>query len=158
MKIQEKKIQLDRLLKLINSAIDYRIKLASSGEMSDAMSEVMVPGYEDIRSASYLLHQKSQLSKLKYWWKCLQEEPRETRDRGFQTFITSQTGIAVDIFDAFEKKIERIIHSGRVKSDDEYREVVEKLDALIQDESGDADLICILNGLVTSFEKKIPGI
>ncbi|RZM19795.1 MAG: hypothetical protein EOO88_37045 [Pedobacter sp.] len=95
---------------------------------------------------------------MKYWWKCLQEEPRETRDLAFQQFISAQTGIALDIFGLFEKKIQRIIHRGRINSDDEYREVMEKLDRLIQEETRDVDLVGILNGLVANFEKKTSGL
>ncbi|SHO64796.1 hypothetical protein [Algoriphagus zhangzhouensis] len=97
---------------------------------------------------------KGRLSKLKQWFRNLTEVLRETEDLKFNDFIKERTGHEVNLHERFEKRISKILGQGRIKSENDYRDVVTKVDYLSQKESADQTLIDQLNFLLISFEKK----
>lgn len=60
------------------------------------------------------------------------EEPRETGDLSFGRYIKEKTGYDIDIFGSFQKRIDKIIDRKRIKTENEYRDVLAMVDNLCQ--------------------------
>ena len=97
---------------------------------------------------------KDRLSKLKQWFRDLTEMPRETEDLKFSDFIKERTGHEVNLHERFEKRISKILDQGKIKTANDYRDVMTKVDYLTQRESADQTLIDQMNSLLIDFEKK----
>lgn len=97
---------------------------------------------------------KGCLSKLKHWFRDLTEMPRETDDLKFSDFIKERTGHDVNLHERFEKRISKILDQGKIKTANDYRDVMTKVDYLTQRESADQTLIDQMNPLLIDFEKK----
>lgn len=97
---------------------------------------------------------KGRLSKLKQWFRDLTEMPRETEDLKFSDFIKERTGLEVNLYERFEKRISKILDQGKIKTANDYRDVMTKVDYLTQRESADQSLIDQMNSLLIDFEKK----
>jgi len=97
---------------------------------------------------------KGRLSKLKQWFRDLTEMPRETEDLKFSDFIRERTGHNVNLNERFEKRISKILDQGKIKTVNDYRDVMTKVDYLTQKESTDQTLIDQMNSLLIDFENK----
>ena len=97
---------------------------------------------------------KGRLSKLKQWFRDLTEMPQETKDLEFSDFIEERTGHRVNLHERFENRISMILDQGRIKTENDYQDVLTKVDYLNQKESSNQTLIDQLNSLLIDFEKK----
>lgn len=97
---------------------------------------------------------KGRLSKLKQWFRDLTEMPQETKDLEFSNFIKERTGHQVNLHERFENRISMILDQGRIKTENDYQDVLTKVDYLNQRESSYQTLIDQLNSLLIDFEKK----
>jgi hypothetical protein len=97
---------------------------------------------------------KGHLTRLKQWFRDLTEMPRETQDLKFNDFIKERTGHEVNLHERFEKRISKILDQGKIKTANDYRDVITKVDYLTQMKSADQTLIDQMNSLLIDFEKK----
>ncbi|HMK17806.1 MAG TPA: hypothetical protein VK492_06405 [Chitinophagaceae bacterium] len=85
------------------------------------------------------------------------EEPRETGDLSFGNYVKEKTGYEIDIFGGFTKRIDKIIERKRIKTENEYRDVLSIIDNLCQQSPVDQDKIDVLNNLLIDFDDRISG-
>lgn len=85
------------------------------------------------------------------------EEPRETGDLNFERYIKEKTGYDIDIFANFQKRIEKIIERKKIKTENEYRDVLAMVDNLCQQTPVDQEKIDVLNNLLIDFDDRIRG-
>lgn len=151
---EEKQSELRRHRDILLATLDYlieRFEGINYGEFN------AIAHFQQLKEQTEENYQKGRLTLLKQWLRDMTEEPREARDLSFGRFIKEKTGYDIDIFDSFQKRINKIIERKRIKTENEYRDVHAMVDNLCQQDSIDQDKIDLLNNLLIDFEDKIRG-
>jgi hypothetical protein len=149
---EEKEKQLKEVKEILLATLDYNIlnfpKLISVDFNSDKH-------YENLKNEVLKKYQKGSLSILKQWLRDLTDQPRETRDFEYVKYIKQATGYDFDIFEVFKKRIEKIIASKKITSENQYHDAVEMVDYLSQSEPKYDAKIHLLNELILKFDNKM---
>lgn len=151
---EEKQSELDRHRIIVLAAIDYFIKRSRGinyGEPGPTTN------YEHLKKRAEDHYQKNRLSQLKQWLLDLTEEFRETGDLAFDQYIKEKTGYDLDIFGSFQDRIGKVIKRKRIKTENEYRDVLAMVDNLCQQMPVDQDKIDVLNSLLIDFDERVSG-
>ena len=134
------------------AAIDYN--------MSGKFISIKTPDFDSSKHFELLkvevaeLHNKGKLSTLKRYFRDLTEMIVETRDFKFNEYILKNTGYQIDIFEAFNKRIEKIITKGKITTNNQYYDLMNLVNQLCEMENIDEDRITALNKLLADFETK----
>lgn len=150
-KDKSKQSELEKYEKLNLATLDYYIsskerKIKTKDFDSDQHYKALK---EHVKTA----FKQGKLTMLKQWFNDLTEELRETEDFYFNDFIKETTGIDINIHERFDKRISKIISRQKIKTSNEYRDILTKVDYLTQLKSPDQDLLSQLNSLLIDFEK-----
>lgn len=108
--------------------------------------------FESLKTQTELDFQKRKLSKLKQWFRDLTEPQIENRDWNFNSFLQQRTGFEVNIFEKFDKQIEKIIEKGKITTDNQYYDIKNEVDRLCHAERLNTQKIDSLNKLLIDFE------
>ena len=152
---EEKQLELKRHRDILLATLDYFI---------DRSASIKYDGFDSVEHFKHLKQQteehfqKARLTRLKQWLRDMTAEPRETGDLNFDRYIKEKTGYDIDIFDNFHRRIDKIIERKKIKSENEYRDVLAMVDNLCQQTPVDEYKIDILNNLLIDFDDKISGI
>ncbi|HBF20398.1 MAG: hypothetical protein CMI36_12320 [Owenweeksia sp.] len=147
---RDKQTELEKYRDLNLATLDYlseTLKIATSDFNSSQH-------YQKLKIEVNESFTKGRLSKLKQWFRDLTDMPRETEDLKFSDFIKERTGHEVNLHERFEKRISKILDQGKIKTENDYRDVMTKVDYLSQRESADQTLIDQMNSLLIGFERK----
>ena len=129
----DKQTELEKYRDLNLATLDYlsvTIKIATNDfNSSDHYQKLKIEVNESFK--------KGRLSKLKQWFRDLTEIPQETEDLKFSDFIKVRTGHEVNLHERFEKRISKILDQGKIKTENDYRDVLTKVDYLSHKESAD---------------------
>ncbi len=135
---------------LIIATIDYYIE-----------NQIMIVNTSDFNSKEYFESLKSQteidfkkkrLSKLKQWFRDLTEPQIDNRDWNFNSYLQKRTGFDINIFEKFEKQIEKILAKGKITTDNQYYDIKNEVDRLWHAEGLNVQKIDSLNKLLIDFE------
>jgi len=151
---EEKQSELKRYRDILLATLEYHIVQFKVGEYG---GEDRLAFFQQLKKQVEENYQKGRLSILKQWFRDMSEGPRETRDLNYCTYIREKTGYDIDIFKGFQERIEKIINRKRIRSANEYRDVLQMVDNLCQQKPFDAVKVAILNKLLIAYDEKITG-
>ncbi len=141
----EKENELKELRSILMATLDYNI------EKHSPMGIEFTNHFEKLKTEVEEHFEKKRLTRLKVWLKCLTEEPRETEDFNYQSYIKEKTGFEIDIFANFRKRIDKIIKRKKIRNEHEYRDVESMVDQLCQQQIVDNAKIDLLNALLSDY-------
>lgn len=144
-----KLIELKNYYDLILATLDYMIDFPSMKIKTDTFNSTEYFLSLKLQAKEHYL--KGQLTLLKKLFKGLTEDAKD--DKQFVKYLFDKTGFKIDLKGQFEKSIAKIIKRQKILTEDEYREVMEKVEELIQCESPDQNKVNILNTLIVNYEK-----
>lgn len=151
---EEKQSELKKYKDILLATLDYligRSKGINYGEF-DPTSH-----FQQLKEQTEEHFRKGRLTRLKQWLLDMTEEQRETGDLSFGSYIKEKTGYDIDIFDGFQKRIDKIIERKRIKTENEYRDVMSMVDNLCHQTPVDKERIDLLNKRLIDFDDKISG-
>jgi hypothetical protein len=151
---EEKQSELKQHRDILLATLDYfieRSKGINYGEFDP------IAHYQQLKVQTEENYQKGRLTRLKQWLRDMTEEPGETGDLSFGRYIKEKTGYDIYIFGTFQKRIDKIIDRKRIKTENEYRDILAMVDNLCQQTPVDQDKIDLLNNLLIDFDDKISG-
>lgn len=151
---EEKQSELQRYRDILLATLDYFIDRSKGVNYREFDPTVH---FQQLKEQTEEHYQKGRLTRLKQWLRDMTEEPRETGDLSFGRYIKETTGYDIDIFGSFQKRIDKIIERKRIKTENEYRDVLAMVDNLCQQTPVDQDKIDLLNNLLIDFDDKISG-
>lgn len=131
-----KNSELDKYRDIIIAGIDYKIKCYSSVpiETHDGkivnFAEELGSYFLHLKNHILVLHQKNRLASLKKVFREISEPAVATYDIKYQVFIEEATGHKIDLFDKLFSKIDKIIKTGLIKTDTQYRDTATMIDFL----------------------------
>lgn len=144
-----KPIELKKYYDLILATLDYMIDFSSMKIKTDTFNSTEYFLSLKLQAKEHYL--KGQLTLLKKLFKGLTEDAKD--DKQFVKYLFDKTGFKIDLKGQFEKSIAKIIKRQKILTEDEYREVMEKVEELIQCKSSDQNKVNILNTLIVNYEK-----
>jgi hypothetical protein len=153
---EEKQSDLKKLRDILIATVEYYIDRYNSAK-TDFGEFNPVEHYEKIKVDTEEHFRKGRLTRLKQYLRDMTEVPRETRDFNFGHYIKAKTGYEIDIFGVFQKRIDKIVDRKSIKTENEYRDVLEMVDSLCQSTPVDQIKIDTLNNLLIDFDDKISG-
>jgi hypothetical protein len=151
---EEKQSELKRYKDILLATLDYHIERSKGTNFSEFDP---VAHFQQLKEQTEENFQKGRLSRLKQWLRDMTEEQRETGDLSFGRYIKKKTGYDIDIFGRYQKRIDNIIERKRIKTENEYRDVMAMVDNLCHQTPVDKSKIDLLNNLLIDFEDKISG-
>lgn len=98
--------------------------------------------------------QKGRLSRLKQWFRDLTEMYRETGDLKFQSYLKDVTGYDVNIFQDYYDRVDKIIMTGKIMTDNQFRDINSMVDHLSQMELVDDNKVALLNSLLLDYGQR----
>jgi hypothetical protein len=147
---KDKQIELDYYRDLVIATLDYCIDSPDFLiQTSDFDSK---KHFESCKLQTVDYYNKGRLSILKQWFRDLTEPMREGRDFEFIKYIKERTGHQIDLFADFDTRIQKIVDSKKIKTANEYRDILSKVDYLCQFESDKQHEIDLLNSLLIDFD------
>jgi hypothetical protein len=147
----EKTEELVKYRDLVLAAIDYFIDHIPKIKTADFDSDEHFKGLKIETIESF---KKGRLSKLKQWFRDLTEMQIETRDFKFNKYIKDKTSYDIDIFDAYFKRIEKVIDKGKITTDNQFYDINMMVDYLCQSTPVDNQKIELLNRLIADYEAR----
>jgi len=151
---EEKQKELKRNRDILIAALDYSIDRFRTANLRFGEYDP-IAHFEQLKQQTEEHYRQGRLTRLKQWLRDMTEEPRETIDLSFGRYIKEKTGHDIDIFGNFQKRIDKIIERKRIKTENEYRDVLAMVDNLCQRTPVDEHKIDILNNLLIDFDDKI---
>jgi hypothetical protein len=151
---EEKKLELKKYRDILLATLDYLIERSKGANYGEFDPTTHFLKLKEETEESY---EKGRLTKLKQWFWDMTEEQRETGDLSFGRYIKERTGYHIDIFGAFQKRIDKIIERKRIKTENEYRDVMSMVDNLCHQTPVDKGKIDLLNSLLIDFDDKLSG-
>lgn len=154
MTAEEKQLELIKHKDILLATLDYlteRLQSVNNDEYH------LTPHFQQLKKETEVHFQKGRLTRLKQWIHNMTEEFIETGDSDFGRYIKEKTGYDIDIFRSFQKRIDKIIERKKIKTENDYRDVLAMVDNLCQQSPPDQNKIDILNNLLTYFDDKIRG-
>ena len=143
--------ELQRIRDILVSSLEYYIEVYTKDEK---LGNVLVEHFVKIKNEAEKHFEKGRLKKLEKYLKDRTEMPRETRDFNYVKYIKEKTGHDLNIFAAFESRINGIIEKGKITTDSQYRDVLSKVDELCQLDSDDNNnRIKVLNDLLNDYDE-----
>ena len=149
---QEKQNELKKYRDLTLATLDYYIESPTMKFKTADFDSEHHYGKLKIQVEEHFQH--GRLTRLKQWFQDLTEMPRETGDYKFNEFVTERTGHEINLHQKFDQRISKILDRHKIKTANEYRDVLTKVDYLCHSKSTDQTLIEQLNTMLTDFEKK----
>jgi hypothetical protein len=152
MKSDNKLIELKKTRDILLATVDYYIDLYSNLKNKDKFLPI-IDHFRKIRNQTNEHFEKGRSVKLKQWLKDLTEMPRETNDFNYVLYIKQKTGYDFNIFEDFEKRVNKILEKSKISTDNQYREVLSKVDSLCQTDPRDEEKIKSINELLIEYDK-----
>lgn len=149
---EEKQSELKRYKDILLATLDHHIERSKGinyGEFDP------VAHFHQLKQETEESYQKGRLSRLKQWLRDITEEQRKTVDLSFGRYIKEKTCYEIDIFGSFQKRIDKIIEKKRIKTENQYRDVMLMVDNLCHQSPVDKNKIDLLNNLLIDFDDKI---
>lgn len=143
--------ELKKYRALVLAAIDYQISLYQNSPLQDFDP---VLGLESLKKQAEEDAIKGRITILKRWYRDLTECIREGRELKFNSFVKERTGYTIDIFKEHFYKVEKLIATGKITTDNQFYDVNSMVDYLCQVEPVNTDKIAVLNKLLSAYEKK----
>jgi len=148
----DKSKELAKYRDLILATLDYYIE--------NRIMEIKTADYDStihfqsLKTQTIDHFEKGRLTKLKQWFRDLSEMQIETRDLKFNTYLRNKTGLDIDIFQDYFKRINKLIERGKITTDNQFYDVRNMVDHLCQTDPVDHKQIEILNKLLIDYEQK----
>jgi len=137
---------------ILIATIDYYIQRHTPGFIIPEQRQKFIEHFNNLKPEVEAAYQKKRLTKLRLWLNSLTEEPRETEDFNYSRHIKETTGYDLDIFDAFKKRVNKIIQRNKIINEHEYRDVMSLVDLLCQQIPADELQIKSLNELLGRYD------
>jgi hypothetical protein len=84
----------------------------------------------------------------------LTEMQIETRDFKFNKYLKDRTSFDIDIFEAYFKRIEKVVEKGKITTDNQFYDINMMIDHLCQCTPVDNQKIDYLNQLIADYEAR----
>lgn len=152
---EERQSELKRYKDILLATLDFLIERSKGinyGEFD------LTAHFQQLKEQTEEHYLKGRLSRLKQWLRDMTEEQRETGDLSFGRYIKEKTGYDIDIFGSFQKRTDKIIERIRIKTENEYRDVMSMVDSLCHQTPVDKERVDRLNNLLIDFDVKVSGI
>jgi hypothetical protein len=147
---QDKERELKKYLSLNLATLDYYLEhKVIKVKTEDFDSDIY---FRSLKTQTQEHFDKGKLARLKQWFRDLTEPVKE--DSTFTQYLKNKTGLDIDLKNQFKRRIERIIKKSSIKNENEYRDIMEKIDDVCQSEPVDKMLIDLLNSLLLDFETR----
>lgn len=149
---QEKQSELVKFRDLVVATLDYYI--------GNPKMKVKTPEFDSnehyhiLRKDAEQHFQNGDLARLKGWFRDLIEIPVESKDLKFSQYLHEKTQYKVDIFKTYNKRIDKIIERGQIKTNAQFHDVSIMVDQLCQIQPNDSVKIVLLNKLLVDFEER----
>ncbi|MEJ7559924.1 MAG: hypothetical protein WKF66_16550 [Pedobacter sp.] len=150
--VDDKRIELRKFRDLVLAAIDYHLDDTSAAIKTDDFNSSV--HYESLKKQTLEHYNKGRLTKLKHWFRDLIEIQIEARNLKFNTYLKNQTGYDIDIFEAYFKRVEKIIEKGKITTDNQFFDVSIMVEHLSSELTIDDGKIHILNHFLSTYEAK----
>lgn len=148
---EDKNVELIKYRDLVIATLDYLIDTEDKIKTEDYDSHIH---YESLKRQTIEHFQKGRLSRLKQWFRDLTEMQRETGDFKFNDYLKNKTGQAINIFQDYHDRVDKIITKGKITTDNQFYDINSMIDYLSQALCPDTDKIEKLNNLLTDYEQR----
>ncbi len=151
----EKQKELRKYCELVLATIDYYLdnkQIHIRTEEFDSADH-----YRSLKTQVEEHFQKGRLTQLKQWFRDLTEMQVETADLKFNKYLQDRTKYEIDIFKAFFQRVDKIVASGKITSDNQFYDINIMVDQLCQIEPVDKDRIAILDKLLFEYKQRKSG-
>ena len=81
----------------------------------------------------------------------------ETRDLKFNKYLQDRTKYEIDIFEAFFKRVDKIVSRGKITSDNQFYDINIMVDQLCQIEPVDKERVVVLDKLLFEYKRRKSG-
>lgn len=149
---EEKAEELVKYRKLILAAVDYSLEYHVPHMKQEGFD--FVAHWKSIKEQAEEHFRKGRLTMLKNWFRDLIEMQLEEGDLKFNQFLIDRTGYDIDIFKAYNQRIERIIAKGKITTDHQYYEINQMVDQLCQMTPTDSAKIEVLNKMLAEYSSR----
>ena len=147
----DKKTELIKYRDLVLATIYYHLANRSAKIKSDDYDSD--EHYKSLKVQTEVHFNKGRLTILKQWFRDLTEGQVECCDLKFNKYLQDKSQYHIDIFEDYLKRVEKIIESGKIKTDNQFYDINIMVDQLCQLEPIDKQKIDILNKLLSDFEQ-----
>ncbi|QNK61670.1 hypothetical protein H7F33_14040 [Pedobacter sp. PAMC26386] len=149
---EDKRIELKKFRDLVLAAIDYHLDDTSAAIKTDDFNSSV--HYESLKKQTLEHYSKDRLTKLKQWFRDLIEMQTEVRNLKFNKYLKNKTGYDIDIFEAYFKRVEKIIEKGKITTDNQFLDISIMVDQLCSELTIDDGKTHILNHFLSTYEAK----
>jgi hypothetical protein len=145
---ETKERELKKYLDLNLATLDYFIEYPGMKiKTVDFDSDIYFKSLKDQALENY---EKGRLTKLKQWFRELTEGASD--DPGFRQYLKKRTGQDIDLRGQFEKRIETIKKNGIIKNENQFRDIMEKMNDV--SDQMDKKEIELFNSLLLDYENR----
>jgi hypothetical protein len=113
--------ELKKYRDLVFATLDYNIENELLRNNKDSFAS---GHFKQLKLEAEEHFKKGRLTILKQWFHDLVENEIETRNFKFNQYLLEKTNYDVDIFKSFYEKIDKIINSGKIKTENQYRDLL----------------------------------
>lgn len=142
----EKQAELKKYRDLVLAAIDYTEMIYRTQPID---WEAQLNG---LRTQVDEHFKKGRLTKLKQWFRDMSEPMIECRDLSFNSYLKEKTNYNVDIFKAYNGRVNKTVAKGRISTDNQFYDIKIMVDYLCQAVPLDKAKIDSLNKLLVEYE------
>ena len=151
----EKQKELQKYRELVLATIDY---LLDNKQIHIRTEEFDTADHYRILRIQVEEHfQKGRLTQLKQWFRDMTEMQVETRDLKFNKYLQDRTKYEIDIFEAFFKRVDKIVSRGKITSDNQFYDINIMVDQLCQIEPVDKERVVVLDKLLFEYKRRKSG-
>lgn len=136
------------VLVTIDYYLDYNLMSTKKNDLDSGEH------YQRLKMQTEEHFKKGRLTRLKQWFKDLTEMQIETGDLKFNIYLRKKTGYDIDIFKSYFERINKVILSGKITTDNQFYNINIMVDQLSRAEPIDIERIEILNKLLAGYEQR----
>ncbi|WP_448103620.1 hypothetical protein [Pedobacter panaciterrae] len=149
---EAKAIELDKYKALVIATLDYCLENPSFHIITSDYDSRQ--HYTNLKVQVEENYVKGRLTRLKQWFRDLTEGFVEAKDSKFNDYLKVRTKSDINILTAYYIRIDKIIDSGKIANDDQFRDINSIVDYLCQTTPVDEDKITVMNILLTDYEER----
>jgi hypothetical protein len=148
----EKQEELQKYRDLVLATLDYYLDM---NEIHIKTADFdSIEHYKGLKTQTEENFQKGRLTRLKQWFRDLTEMQVETGDLKFNKYLLDKTKYEIDIFKSYFQRVDKVIETGKITTDNQFYDINIMVDQLCQTEPVDNKKIEILNNLLADYEQR----
>ncbi|WP_316789607.1 hypothetical protein [Pedobacter frigoris] len=147
-----KAIELDKYKKLVMATLDYCLENPLYYVVTSEFDSRQ--HYIKLKKQAEEHYSKGRLSRLKQWFRDLTEGFIEAKDFRFNNYLRIRTNSDINIFIAYYTRIDKIMKSNKITTDNQFYDISMMVDHLCQNSNPDKTKIDEMNNLLRDYEKR----